>query len=62
MNRISITEAAFHPEELEELSIWQQGSRYYACFRDDEINGTQDGEGDCPWLAAADLVLQPWKG
>jgi hypothetical protein len=60
--QISITDAALPEEEGDEISIWKQGNRYYACFREAEINGQQDGEGDCPVLAAADLVLQPWKG
>lgn len=60
--RIPITQSAFPCEEGDEISIWKQGGKYYACFREEEFNGRQDGEGDCPVLAAADLVLQPWKG
>jgi hypothetical protein len=59
---IPITEAAFPYEVGDEISITQHGNRFYACFREEEFNGTQDGEGDCPLLAAADLVLRPWKG
>jgi hypothetical protein len=61
MKRIPITEATFPFEEGDEISISEHGDKFYACFREEEFNGWHDGEGDCPLLAAADLVLQPWK-
>jgi hypothetical protein len=62
MNRISITEAALPEEEGDEISISEHGGEFVACFREEEFNGWQNGFGACPLLAAADLVLQPWKG
>lgn len=59
---IPITESAFPFEEGDEISITEHGGIFIACFREDELNGEQYGEGSCPLLAAADLVLQPWKG
>lgn len=61
MKRIPITESTLPHEEGDEISISQHGGKFYACFREEEFNGWQNGEGSCPLLAAADLVLQPWK-
>ena len=60
--RISITEDAFPDEEGDEISFFEHGGIVIACFRESELNGEQFGEGACHLLAAADLVLQPWKG
>jgi hypothetical protein len=62
MKRIPITDAAFPSEEGDEISISRHGGGYVACFREEEFNGQAFGFGSCPLLAAADLVLQPWKG
>jgi hypothetical protein len=62
VERVSITDALFPHEEGDEIFISEHGREYVACFRDDEFNGSAFGFGPDPLLAAADLVLQPWKG
>lgn len=57
---ISITDGAFPFEEGDEISISEVGGRFFACFREEEIS-ERFGEGDCPLLAAADLVLDPYR-
>lgn len=62
MRSIPITDGAFPIEEGDEISIQEFGGEFVACFRDEEFNGPAFGFGPCPLLAAADLVLDPWKG
>lgn len=58
---IPITEAVFPDEVGDEISISKHGREYVACFREEEFNGPAFGFGACPLLAAADLVLHPWR-
>lgn len=60
--RIPITEFDLPDEQGDEISISEHGGEFVACFRETEFNGAAFGFGPCPLLAAADLLLQPWKG